>query len=303
MPTKIAVVGNCQANPLGNVLSVMTDDVQVTKTAIVHLLNSGQEGEYAPAFEDADVILAQRVADTYPCSFVRSAELKAKYGGKVVTWPNLYYAGYNPELMYIRQPSGKPLPGPLGDYHVRTILHAWQAGLKVERCVGLINDYDYNAGAYGQIPARSLEDLRGRESETDVQISDFIEERVGRQRLFFTFNHPTAALLIHVAYLLLRRLELAVVRPIDADIAGEPLNQFIAPLNCYSSKALKVTFTYSAAYKGLDLIISNAGKVGSGKRRVFSASEIVEIFFKQYDSSPPRVPPATSIGAADALGP
>ena len=61
----------------------------IATVAIVHLLKDDNEHTHASAFAAADFILAQSVADTYPCRFVQTHTLRSRYGAKVLTWPNL----------------------------------------------------------------------------------------------------------------------------------------------------------------------------------------------------------------------
>lgn len=94
----VAVLGNCQARPIATLLPLYNPAITVTCVDVVHLLRDEDAPQYAQALRQADVILAQHVADTYPCSFVRNSELVRQYGHKVIFWINLYFRGYNPEL-------------------------------------------------------------------------------------------------------------------------------------------------------------------------------------------------------------
>lgn len=280
----IAIVGNCQARPLAQIIQSLVPEVNIAGIAIVHLLRDAQEPEYVPVFESADLILAQRVTDNYPCSFVRNAELRKRYGDRVRVWPNLFYSGYNPELFYLRGESRKPLGGPLGDYHNRTFFEAWRQGLSVDEAVRRHLDDDYNREAYGDIPNKSLDELYKREAETDVRIVDWIEDRMWRQRLFFTFNHPARLLISELACRLIDAAGLDgrhVAK--EATGQGEPLGQFNCPINTWVAKTFGCTFEGSEMYQGNDVLGVEGNVVISGKRRVYENSQIVETFFKVYD--------------------
>lgn len=286
----IAVVGNCQARPLAQTLLALVPHGRISTVAIVHLLRDAQEAEHAPQLAASDVIFAQSVADNYPCRFVRCSELRRKYGRRVVTWPNLYYAGYNPELTYLRQADRKPLGGPLGDYHNRLVLDAWRQGLGVGGARQRLHDLDHSARAYGDVPQRSLDELRRRELATDVRIVDAITERLWEHRLFFVFNHPAQALITLLARQL---LQVAGIVPSGTDPrpndAREPLGQYRCPVNRWVAQALNCRFDESPAFHGVAVESGPDGAVTAGPRRIYSEQEVVETFFRVYDHSRDRL--------------
>ncbi|OGR06879.1 MAG: hypothetical protein A2511_17515 [Deltaproteobacteria bacterium RIFOXYD12_FULL_50_9] len=282
----IAIAGNCQARPLAQVIKSLVPDVYISGIAIVHLLSDAQQDEYTKIFESADLILAQRVTDNYPCTFVRNKELRKKYEDRLLVWPNLYYAGYNPELIYLRGEARKPLAGPFGDYHNKTFVEAWRRGLSVDEAVRLHNDDDYNREAYGEIPKKSLEELRKREAETDVRIVDWIAERLWRQRLFFTFNHPALVLIQELADRLIRAVGLEYAHPAkEAAVLREPLGNFSCPVNPWVAKTFGCTFGEFDVIRGSSVmgIEGNQVILKQGKSQIYENRQIVEEYFKIYD--------------------
>lgn len=281
----IAIVGNCQARPLAQIIQSLVPYVNITGIAIVHLLHDAQQPEYAPIFESADLILAQRVTDNYHCSFVRNAELRNKYGDRVRVWPNLYYAGYNPELFYIRGEARKPLRGPMGDYHSKTIFDAWRRGLNIDEAMQLHHNDDYNSQAYGDIPNKSLEELRKREEETDVRIVEWIVERMWRQRLFFTFNHPAQVLIRELGRRLVQAAGVNMLDLPDASInQHEPLGQYRCSINPWVAKYFNCKFNEPEIIKGNEVLSVDGGKVVTGKLCSYQSRQIVEEFFRVYDA-------------------
>lgn len=284
-PILIAVVGNCQARPLASIFAASLPNAQITATAIVHLLADKDEPDYAAFFEAADVIFSQRVTDNYPCSFLRTSRLKETYGNKVICFPNLYYSGYNPELSYLRNEARKPIGGPLGDYHSRTIFKAWQQGLTVKEAVLRHYDIVYNQENYAGLPEKSIQELYQREAETDVRIIDWIEAQLWRQRLFFTFNHPTQALLKQLALSLIRLSDIGHSDwNEDAAPKNEALGRFSCPINPWIANQYKPSFTTQDVYTGNEVVNIDDGKVIAGKLREYQPLEITEAFFKVYDA-------------------
>jgi len=282
----LAIVGNCQARPLAQTLSKLVDGgVEISTVAIVHLMKDAEASVHAEALARADWILAQSVADGYPCRFVQTSALRECHGARVLEWPNLFFGGYNPELQYLRGPDRRPLPGPLGDYHNATFLEAWRRGLDVAGALRLNSDDAYNAALYEGSAERALQELARREQATDVSVANWIRERVWKQRLFFTFNHPAQALIRETALQLARRASLPVRDPIPPtpDLA-EPLGQYRLPMNPWVWRKHGSTLEERVDAAGVELLEVTPGRVLTGSRRSWTLDELVAAYFRVYDA-------------------
>jgi hypothetical protein len=281
----IAMIGNCQARPLAEMMKAVYD-VTIETIAIVHLLRGDQEREYAGAFEKADVVLAQSVSDSYPCEFVRRNALVDRYGEKVFVWTNLYFSGYNPELMYVRPRAGAHVVGPLGDYHLAPIVSGYQEGLSVEQSAKRLGDSDWSRLQYEGAAERSLLELRLRESQAGAPVADLVETHWTSRRLFYTFNHPSAFLLLEYAHRIGSRLGLTVKRKAGWSPFNEPLGKFVVPINRFVLEAYQVSVDDSPAFRGIGVDFDNEGKPNPQLRqtRHYSADELTECFYRVYDS-------------------
>ncbi len=281
---KIAVIGNCQARPLAELLHELVPDLQVLKVSVVHLLTDADADEHMPAYHEADLIVAQLVASTYPCSFVRTDQLKSEFSGKLIVWPNLYYAGYNPELRYLRGDGRRPVKGPLGDYHLQPIVDAWRAGDSADVAASRLLDVAYSQSRYHDVPDRSIVELRGREERCDVALSAWITERRWIEQLFFTFNHPTRRTLTEAARRLIG-LAIGEAPPnagIASDIRVEPLGQFRVPVNPWIRDVFKPTFAGSDSYVGVHLAWDGGAPRVTGKAE-YQLPELVSEFYSAYE--------------------
>lgn len=280
----IAVVGNCQARPLAQALAALfPTGAEIATVAVVQLLDDADAPEYEPGLDAADWIFAQSVAETYPCSFVRTAVLGQRYAHKLRRWPNLFYHGYNPELVYLRGVQGRPLAGPLGDYHNATLLEAWRRGMSAEQALQMHLDDEYNDLAYRDVPERSLLELARREAGTDVRLTPWIRERRWEQRLFFTFNHPAAALIAETARQLVEATGAAPALPAARGRAPEPLGAYRPPVNPWVRRSQHCTLEDSRLYAGVEVLEAGGGQVRVGKRRLYEPREIADTFFSVYD--------------------
>ena len=282
----IVVLGNCQARPLAELLKAARPKINLLEVGVVHLLRADQEKSYIETFQKADFIIAQQVADNYPCHFVRTGFLKGLFPDKVIAWMNLYYSGYNPELYYVRTLNRKPLLGPMGEYHIKTIFNAWAQGGTEAECLRQCNDYDFNKNMYQGVAEKSLNELRVRESVTDIKIACFIQERLKVNRLFFTMNHPASLLIQETARQILEHMGyVSNVRNVGP--MREPLSTFIPPVNCYARDRHGEDSDNRKSFKGVDISCDESKSETTSKRvaRIYSAAELIHKYFWLYSNN------------------
>lgn len=279
---RIAVVGNCQARPLGTALTEARPDVEIASTLIVHLAKDDERDEALEALDKADLILAQRVQPDYPTEFVRTQALRDTFGDRVIVWPNMYYRGYNPELLYLRDAARRPMQGPLGDYHLQAVRDAWLAGGTVEDALHQLTSVEANRSTFAEVPESSLDELQSREAECDVAISDWIRERRWHERTFFTFNHPTAAVLRELTRRIAQACGLG-----EITVAGgpaEPLGRWRMPVNPWVLADLAPELTSQANFQGCDVDFSGERPMAMRPVQALDHVGLVERFFAVYDA-------------------
>jgi hypothetical protein len=259
---KIVIVGNCQARPIATLLEKMSSEVEVTKVAIVHLLKSEQENEYKEAFEEADHIVTQLIASNYPCEFVRTNDLKNKYGNKVTTIVNLYFKGEHPDWVYIRDEQHNSLIGPLYEYHNLTILKCWFAGKSATETEKYLMNVEYNHSEFENERNKSFEQLQVKERLADVKICNFIKDN---EQLFWTFNHPKHELLYEYA----KNIYSHIFNNQYTDVKSvkEPLGKIRLPSNIINNKVDHIFDGFSVDNKKYDL------------------ADVIENFFNLYNEN------------------
>lgn len=283
---KIAVVGNCQARPLSAALTNLAPAVTISGTVIVHLVNDAQIEEYAPILAGSDLIFAQRVADNYPCAFVRTDNLKRQYGSKVVSWPNLYFSGYNPELFYLKDPDRRNTNGPLGEYHVREVRDTWCQGKSVSEAVNSMTDLAFQEQQYSGVPDESIRDLAAREKDTDVKISEWVSQRRWDRQLFLTFNHPSNHALYKTARLLLNFAGVSMSETYATGGLKEPLGKILCPINPYIRAKYGLHLSQQDSYRGQQVTFSESGYRVATAVQSYGVTDLVEIFFRLYNTKP-----------------
>lgn len=270
---KIAIIGNCQARPVANLLAAQNQDVEICSIGIVHLLKPHDEESLMASLETADAILAQQVAPNYPVQFVTTQSLKQRFPGRVVSWVNMYFAGYNPEIRYLRGGVGR-LPGPMGDYHDDRVLAGWRNGSSVETTVAQMKDVEYNLSRYAKTVETALAELRLREKTTDVSVCGFIEEQFASRQLFHTMNHPAACLLTEMSQRIAHHIGLSSKETPSPQ--GEPLGQFRAPINPYFGSKFQSSLTGPDQY----FVLS-----GNQPAQNHTQATLCENFFRHYDQN------------------
>ncbi|MGB5133799.1 MAG: WcbI family polysaccharide biosynthesis putative acetyltransferase [Prochlorococcaceae cyanobacterium] len=281
---RIAITGNCQARPLAEAIRRIGINTEITSTIIVHLVQDEDEALHAENLRSSDLIFAQRVTDGYPCKFVRLSALRAKYPGKVLSFPNLYCSSYNPELTYVRTSGKRPLAGPFGDYHIKTLHDAFLKGSSVDNAVQSHLDPDYNEAVYGLAVEKSLEELRQRELDTDIQISEWIQQHLWMQRLFFTFNHPSYRLICELACRLLVSAAIPMLTPAQCpSVQNEPLGRYRCQPNAWIRRQHGFSFSNEPDYIGSAIHFEKDGNHKPGEIQHYSTQEIAECYFLIYD--------------------
>jgi hypothetical protein len=273
---------------MGEILTAIFG-VHMQATVIVHLARPNDEATYSEAMADADIILAQHVEDNYPVPFVRATALLAKYGEKVRVWQNMYFTGYNPELVYLKRksPSKSRLGGPLGEYHLMSVISAWRDGLDLKGAMDRIQDRHWHEAHFSSVAENSLYELRLREERGGSPVSDLIAEHWTRRRLFYTFNHPAIALLAQYALRIGRGLDLKPIRQVHPAMFGEPLGTLMLPVNPWVHHDYALQFANFSSYRGaLVKSIDSGAPFNLNSSVYYSQLELVNSYWRIYDSHP-----------------
>lgn len=280
---RAVVVGNCQAKALE--LALATNEAfarrfEFVSFPAVHEVPDAMVPELHRAVAGSALVLPQRVDEGYRDSIGLGTETIAGLApsATIVRWPSVYWAGYVPDLFYLRDAAGAPVVDGPFDYHDRTILDAYCAGASVTEACDLLADplAPSDALAWAEQATAELE-VRGR--DCDVDVAAFIVQRFRDELLFFTMNHPANAVLSHLAGQVLALLGL----PGGVDLTrmpGEVLGSTFYPLHASHVRALGLRF--------------GAGvEAGSAPFRirgvVYEERDAIGDFYDYYDAHPELV--------------
>jgi hypothetical protein len=144
----------------------------------------------------------------------------------ILTWPSIYWSGYNPKLFYLKDSSGVSVSKDF-DYHHRPIFSGYLNSHSVATVSDAINKPE-SFVATADAAHKALRDLATRESKLDLKVSSFIEGHYQSQRLFWTFNHPSQFVIIYLARQILKALNLEDDFPTTPP--KEPLSNTVYPI-------------------------------------------------------------------------
>ncbi|GFD91214.1 hypothetical protein KUL152_34400 [Tenacibaculum sp. KUL152] len=208
---KYSVYGNCQANPLGNILQTNAEFadnwefVPFPKPSFE--LRQGDWNDIENLLGELDLFITQNVGESH--GFFASSNLAnhLKSGGTVVRIPNAYFSGYMPEVVYFR--AGEPHVTKFCDYHDANFLAFFMEDPvnAVQKAVDAATDKSQYTEEFVLANAKtSIDELKRREEECDVIVSDYIEKNWRNDILFYSINHPKTVVLSHIASQILKLL-------------------------------------------------------------------------------------------------
>ncbi len=245
---RAVVVGNCQAKALELALAAneaFAARFEFVSFPAVHEIPDAMVPELHRAVADAAVVVTQRVDEGYREGIGLGTETIARIAARatVVRWPSVYWAGYVPDLFYLRDAAGAPVVDGPFDYHDRTVLQAYGAGESVARACQLLADPELPSDAPA-LAARATAELEIRGEGCDVEVAAFIAEHHRDELLFFTMNHPANRMLAHMAQQVVELLGL----PGGVDprrLRGELLGTTFYPLHANHVRALGLRFAFA----------------------------------------------------------
>jgi len=277
---QVVIVGNCQAGALEMMLN--TNDEFAARFEFVsfppvHEIPDELVPELHQAVAAAAIVMPQRVDEAYRGGIGLGSETLTDIASTsaVVRWPSLYWAGYVPDLFYLRDAAGAPVLDGAFDYHDRTILQAYAADLDVAGACRVLEDPERPSIAPSWA-AEATAELATRGSDCDIEVATFITASFRDELLFFTMNHPTNRLLGHVAQEITKLLGI----PGDVDqrrILDEILGSTFYPLHANDVRALSLTF-------GERVRAGCAPFTIRGTR--YEPSEAVQAFYDYYTEHP-----------------
>lgn len=204
---RIALVGNCQVEPLAHQLRHMIPGASVDAVFVARY-TAGQLTEIAAAIDGYDRVFTHPVA--LPDHPLRTPLLREKVKDLDV-FPPIIFTGFHPDCVAV--------PGhrsATGNFHSAIVIESYLVGLPPRRTVKLFNAYVYGLldyfGAYEASRAHLLASARALGYSLERELAEW--ERLGV--FMHNINHPVAEVLVDLARAMASRAGFAASEPAPA---------------------------------------------------------------------------------------
>ncbi|ESQ81024.1 hypothetical protein AEYBE204_01480 [Asticcacaulis sp. YBE204] len=235
---------------------------------------------YARLIDTADIVLSHTIHDQYPVEWLRTSNLKVLCGDRLHLIPNLYFLGYTPDMVYLHADGSRHVvQGPMTDYHLASVIYAYQQGRSPDRAAALFSDDAFFQQNYAGAAEQSLIELTRREAHLDIRMVDYVAEHYKHRRLFHTLNHPTAHLLSVLADRILTHLGIAHYDMREV-IQEDPLSDIVKAPHPAVHRMLGLTFDNPPVDRSYSLKSNLTPDLHS--LRYYTSVELVEAYYAVY---------------------
>ncbi|WP_372815741.1 WcbI family polysaccharide biosynthesis putative acetyltransferase [Psychrobacter sp.] len=238
------IVGNCQAKALETVLNLSDNFRSYFEFSLlpaVHVIKPEQVQQLHEELPSAGLLIGQFVTEQYRDGIglgLQTLQELTASNSINLSWPSMYFNGYNPELFYFKNKNGSSFNESF-DYHHKVIYSGFIRGLSVSEVSESISNTDrFNNAA--MLAQKSLDELSVRESDLDLKVAQFVTDNFRTERLFWTFNHPSSSVIAEIARQVLERLE--IKNDLPNIMPDKLLNNTIYPILPSVEYSLKLNF-------------------------------------------------------------
>jgi hypothetical protein len=206
--------------------------------------------------KSSELIITQPINDGYRGMPIGTNQLRETCNSKtkIIVIPNLYFEGYHPNFLYIKDQNNQTVSPRLSeykifksDYHDAFCFSAKILGLNFADYINIYEKIVLDESWINTNLTNSLDALRKRESECDIKISRHIEDNFLKTQLFWTFNHPSNNLLEFLTDKIIELLGLSSISKIEFP---ELLTSEIFPIMSSTAKILSLDFKAAPAKLG-----------------------------------------------------
>ncbi|AFC30361.1 WcbI family polysaccharide biosynthesis putative acetyltransferase [Paenibacillus mucilaginosus] len=240
MKRNCIIYGNCQVLPIRNHLltsSTFTKYFNILELP-VHLLDkvAGISDHY---LTNCELFIYQHVSPSFsPVLSTDYIMTKLPANAIRISYPNCYFTGYFPH--YIKDPGFPDFP-----YADTGVMALVQQGKPIHEILAILSDPDYYSHHHvTTILNSTLIQLRSREKDLNISISNYIENNFRDQYLFYTVNHPKFYVTSYIARQIISMLGISGHE--IADISFEPyFHSWTQPIYPSVIKHLNLSFISS----------------------------------------------------------
>jgi hypothetical protein len=286
---QIAFVGNCQAEQLADIFSLIYPNVKTLKIPAVHVIEERMKDSILNSLSLCDIICSHNVSESFPINWISTKFLQTKFKDKLFLITNIFSRFLNTQSCYIRQDkkSVNRMQGPLDGIHLSVIVDSYMNGINCEQAAKRYLDYDtFNGGEV----LHSIDNLIKRDKDFSVHIP-FASSLICLSRIFetmHTFNHPTLSLMYEYAKQISFFLELGPPSLLHLQAFASPkaLNNaiHIAPHSC-CMEYIGAQYRPSSIFKGYRISKSaETVSIDFSRTHYMLVPELCHYFYELYDA-------------------
>lgn len=193
----LTVYGNCQSGALATMLRnspTFSAKFRVAWVSGAHEITHGELPAFRRLLSRTSVLVTQNIRENYREMPLGTDDVREALpqGAGVLTFSSMYFRGLHPYLAYVHATGELGTPAPLTEgYHDLRFIGAASRGLQGEAALDWVSAFSGRKGWICDTASKSLAELRRREEDIDVKISDGIEG----EGAFWTLNHPSNSVL------------------------------------------------------------------------------------------------------------
>ncbi len=191
-------------NGLGSLMEAMTGGIRTTTLLLNdHLLDKIKDGdaEIGNIFLEADIIFTH-------LSGILKQQLEFNYPSasqKIRVVPKILFAGFHPDMVYIKDRAGKKIVGPMGEYQSSIVFFAWRHGIPAHKVKDLFCEEVYSILRFDRYWQLAEEDFLEEGQRAGWQVEGFLEKWKQRGCWMYSMNHPKLFALADIARAALER--------------------------------------------------------------------------------------------------
>lgn len=280
---KIYLFGNCNIETIATILrdiKFLRNKYEIVPLKQCFMCTADDAEEIYSKVSEADIFITQITVSEHYKNLGLDTKTITSFlpkNAKLIKIPVPYFTGYFPEQFYLHDKNGitvakcEGLPHP---YHNKIIFWGYCNKLSPTETLKIINS-DKTFKNLHQIIAKDINELKTRETELDIKISQLIKKTYKRKRLFWTINHPTNFILKYISFEIVKIL------------IGNKFYSKILQLTCprYQEFLDCITTPIMPSVKqALQLRFKTTEKM---------TEEIIKQYYSYYDNNPDLIEPNT----------
>ena len=236
---EIAILGNCQIEPLGLCLQVLAPDLKVILQRIT-LDSLAFDDEEVNRLRVSDAVLS---IERKLSEFIDSKASDTLINSNFVEVPSVLFDGFHPDLVYARNGERWLKNGLKGDWNSGLLIWAFQNNYTVDEFLSLIADPEvYNLLGLTQRWDYACKFLEDQFQSRGFDFTRWLQIVRRREAFMWGINHPKLFAVCALAIQILDRLDVEPSRSMDEALGlmSDPLAHVVWPIHTPIAEALGV---------------------------------------------------------------